>query len=152
MVFLLGLTWTFGLLYLNQESVTMAYIFTTLNSLQGLFIFVFHCIQNEKVFIKCFLPIVHFNKSIVCGNRSGRSITNISGDIRGYRNAWGARSRAAVEPAAVAAAAAAAAWARSGVRACTRARLATPLPSTRTRLITLDPHLTEQVWVQMSTI
>lgn len=49
LVFLLGLTWTFGLLYLNQESVIMAYIFTVLNSLQGMFIFVFHCIQNEKV-------------------------------------------------------------------------------------------------------
>ncbi|XP_039298598.1 latrophilin Cirl isoform X5 [Nilaparvata lugens] len=49
LVFLLGLTWTFGLLYLNKESVVMAYIFTVLNSLQGLFIFVFHCVQNEKV-------------------------------------------------------------------------------------------------------
>ncbi|KAF7990078.1 hypothetical protein HCN44_009021 [Aphidius gifuensis] len=49
LVFLLGLTWTFGLLYLNQESVIMAYIFCVLNSLQGLFIFVFHCVQNEKV-------------------------------------------------------------------------------------------------------
>lgn len=49
LVFLLGLTWTFGLLYLNEESVFMAYIFTVLNSLQGLFIFVFHCVQNEKV-------------------------------------------------------------------------------------------------------
>ncbi|CAD6244270.1 GSCOCG00013317001-RA-CDS [Cotesia congregata] len=49
LVFLLGLTWTFGLLYLNQETVIMAYLFTALNSLQGMFIFVFHCIQNEKV-------------------------------------------------------------------------------------------------------
>ncbi|CAH1158518.1 unnamed protein product [Phyllotreta striolata] len=49
LVFLLGLTWTFGFLYLNKESVVMAYIFAILNSLQGFFIFVFHCIQNEKV-------------------------------------------------------------------------------------------------------
>ncbi|XP_063219842.1 latrophilin Cirl isoform X2 [Bacillus rossius redtenbacheri] len=49
LVFLLGLTWTFGLLYLNKESILMAYIFTVLNSLQGLFIFIFHCVQNEKV-------------------------------------------------------------------------------------------------------
>lgn len=49
LVFLLGLTWTFGLLYLNEESVVMAYVFTVLNSLQGFFIFVFHCMQNEKV-------------------------------------------------------------------------------------------------------
>lgn len=49
LLFLLGLTWTFGLLYLNQESVAMAYLFAALNSLQGFFIFLFHCIQNEKV-------------------------------------------------------------------------------------------------------
>ncbi|XP_022238293.1 latrophilin Cirl-like isoform X1 [Limulus polyphemus] len=49
LVFLLGLTWAFGLLYLSKESVVMAYIFTILNSLQGLFIFLFHCVKNDKV-------------------------------------------------------------------------------------------------------
>ncbi|XP_057667195.1 latrophilin Cirl isoform X5 [Diorhabda carinulata] len=49
LVFLLGLTWTFGFLYLNKESVVMAYFFSGFNSLQGFFIFLFHCIQNEKV-------------------------------------------------------------------------------------------------------
>ncbi|XP_047487996.1 uncharacterized protein LOC125038533 isoform X3 [Penaeus chinensis] len=49
LMFLLGLTWTFGLLYLNQASVVMAYVFTVLNSLQGLFIFIFHCVQNDKL-------------------------------------------------------------------------------------------------------
>ncbi|XP_068218280.1 latrophilin Cirl-like isoform X8 [Palaemon carinicauda] len=48
LVVLLGLTWTFGLLYLNNATVLMDYIFTVLNSLQGLFIFIFHCVQNEK--------------------------------------------------------------------------------------------------------
>ncbi|XP_019754773.2 latrophilin Cirl isoform X3 [Dendroctonus ponderosae] len=49
LVFLLGLTWIFGFLYVNQESVAMAYLFATFNSFQGFFIFVFHCVQNEKV-------------------------------------------------------------------------------------------------------
>ncbi|XP_031336260.1 latrophilin Cirl [Photinus pyralis] len=49
LVFLLGLTWTFGFLYLDRESVAMAYIFSVLNSLQGFFIFIFHYVQNEKV-------------------------------------------------------------------------------------------------------
>ncbi|GFN79102.1 adhesion g protein-coupled receptor l2 [Plakobranchus ocellatus] len=49
LVVLLGLTWAFGLLYLNQETVILAYVFTILNSLQGLFIFVFHCLKNDKV-------------------------------------------------------------------------------------------------------
>nr|CAH7756708.1 unnamed protein product [Callosobruchus chinensis] len=47
-MFLLGLTWTFGFLYLIQESVAMAYLFAALNSFQGFFIFLFHCLQNEK--------------------------------------------------------------------------------------------------------
>ena len=49
LVFLLGLTWTFGLLYVNESSVAMAYVFTILNSFQGLFIFFFHCVSNDKV-------------------------------------------------------------------------------------------------------
>ncbi|XP_064626823.1 adhesion G protein-coupled receptor L2-like isoform X4 [Lineus longissimus] len=49
LVVLLGLTWSFGLLYISEDSVVMAYIFTILNTLQGLFIFVFHCIMNDKV-------------------------------------------------------------------------------------------------------
>ena len=48
-MFLLGLTWTFGLLYLNESTVAMAYVFTILNSFQGVFIFFFHCFQNEQV-------------------------------------------------------------------------------------------------------
>lgn len=49
LVFLLGLTWTFGLLYLSESTVAMAYVFTILNSFQGVFIFFFHCFQNEQV-------------------------------------------------------------------------------------------------------
>ncbi|XP_023245084.1 adhesion G protein-coupled receptor L3 [Copidosoma floridanum] len=47
LVFLLGLTWTFGLLFMNRQTLVMAYIFTALNSLQGLIIFVFHCLLNK---------------------------------------------------------------------------------------------------------
>jgi len=46
---LLGLTWAFGLAFINEQMLVFAYIFTVLNSLQGTFIFVFHCILNEKV-------------------------------------------------------------------------------------------------------
>lgn len=49
LVVLLGLTWSFGVLYISKESVVMAYLFTILNTLQGVFIFVFHCVMNEKV-------------------------------------------------------------------------------------------------------
>ena len=49
LVFLLGLTWTFGLLYLSESTVAMAYVFTILNSFQGFFIFFLHCFQDEQV-------------------------------------------------------------------------------------------------------
>lgn len=49
LVVLLGLTWVFGVMYLDHSTVVFAYIFTILNSLQGLFIFIFHCLLNEKV-------------------------------------------------------------------------------------------------------
>ena len=49
LIVLLGLTWAFGLMYLNKHTVAMAYLFTILNSLQGMFIFCFHCLMNEKV-------------------------------------------------------------------------------------------------------
>ena len=49
LVVLLGLTWAIGLLYVSQHSIVMAYMFTLFNSLQGLFIFLFHCLMDERV-------------------------------------------------------------------------------------------------------
>ncbi|XP_025831335.1 latrophilin Cirl-like isoform X3 [Agrilus planipennis] len=49
LVFLVSLTWVFGFLYLNRDSIIITYLFASLNSLQGIFILLFHCIQNEKV-------------------------------------------------------------------------------------------------------
>ncbi|XP_037063102.1 adhesion G protein-coupled receptor L2 isoform X34 [Peromyscus leucopus] len=54
---LLGLTWSFGFLFVNEETVVMAYLFTTFNAFQGLFIFIFHCALQKKVrkeYGKCF--------------------------------------------------------------------------------------------------
>ncbi|XP_071954239.1 adhesion G protein-coupled receptor L1-like [Antedon mediterranea] len=49
LLFLLGSTWATGLLFFNQSSITMAYIFTVLNSLQGFFIFLFYCFNNDAI-------------------------------------------------------------------------------------------------------
>nr|XP_020451354.1 adhesion G protein-coupled receptor L2-like isoform X10 [Monopterus albus] len=54
---LLGLTWSFGLFFLNKSSIVMAYLFTIFNTLQGMFIFIFHCLLQKKVrkeYSKCF--------------------------------------------------------------------------------------------------
>lgn len=46
---LLGLTWSFGLLFINEETIVMAYLFTIFNAFQGVFIFIFHCALQKKV-------------------------------------------------------------------------------------------------------
>ena len=54
---LLGLTWVFGLLAVNQNTTVFAWLFTIFNSLQGLFVLIFHVLRNEKfhktAFYKC---------------------------------------------------------------------------------------------------
>ena len=49
LIFLLGITWTVGIISVIQPSPTFTYIFTALNSLQGFFIFVFNCVINKKI-------------------------------------------------------------------------------------------------------
>ncbi len=66
LVVLLGLTWTFGILYISEHAVAMAYVFTVLNCLQGLFIFVFHCLMNEKVWL------AHRQRNLELGTAWGR--------------------------------------------------------------------------------
>jgi Na+/melibiose symporter-like transporter len=46
---LLGITWVFGLLAFNSATLAFKYIFAILNSLQGLMIFIFHCLLNKQV-------------------------------------------------------------------------------------------------------
>ncbi|XP_072301702.1 adhesion G-protein coupled receptor G4 [Eucyclogobius newberryi] len=46
---LLGLTWTIGFCTWGPARVAMIFLFSALNSLQGLFIFVFHCLMKENV-------------------------------------------------------------------------------------------------------
>uniref|UniRef100_A0A3Q0RRR5 Adhesion G protein-coupled receptor G4b n=1 Tax=Amphilophus citrinellus TaxID=61819 RepID=A0A3Q0RRR5_AMPCI len=46
---LLGLTWLFGFFSFGPARAVLAYPFTVLNSLQGFFVFLFHCLMKEKV-------------------------------------------------------------------------------------------------------
>lgn len=45
----LGCTWSFGLFLFNPHSLWLSYIFTLLNCLQGLFLYVMLCLLNKKV-------------------------------------------------------------------------------------------------------
>uniref|UniRef100_A0A8B9HLA6 Adhesion G protein-coupled receptor G4b n=1 Tax=Astyanax mexicanus TaxID=7994 RepID=A0A8B9HLA6_ASTMX len=46
---LIGLTWSFAFFTWGPAKVPLLYLFTILNSLQGFFIFVFHCLLKENV-------------------------------------------------------------------------------------------------------
>lgn len=46
---LLGITWIIGLFAVNENTTMFAWIFTILNSLQGVMIFVLHILRNKKV-------------------------------------------------------------------------------------------------------
>uniref|UniRef100_A0A671P8M0 Adhesion G protein-coupled receptor L2a n=1 Tax=Sinocyclocheilus anshuiensis TaxID=1608454 RepID=A0A671P8M0_9TELE len=46
---LLGLTWSFGLFFISESSIVLAYLFTIFNTFQGMFIFTFHCLLQKKV-------------------------------------------------------------------------------------------------------
>ncbi|XP_047429447.1 adhesion G-protein coupled receptor G6 isoform X2 [Mugil cephalus] len=49
LTFLLGMTWGFALFAWGPVSLAFMYLFTIFNSLQGLFIFIFHCALKENV-------------------------------------------------------------------------------------------------------
>ncbi|XP_036406673.1 adhesion G protein-coupled receptor L3-like isoform X2 [Megalops cyprinoides] len=73
---LLGLTWAFGLMYINESTVIMAYLFTIFNSLQGMFIFIFHCVLQKKVrkeYGKCLRTHCCSGKSVETSIGSGKS-------------------------------------------------------------------------------
>ncbi|VFV31808.1 probable g-protein coupled receptor [Lynx pardinus] len=45
---ILGTSWVFGVLAVNSQAVVFQYMFAVLNSLQGFFIFLFHCLLNSE--------------------------------------------------------------------------------------------------------
>ncbi|XP_043389004.1 adhesion G protein-coupled receptor E3 isoform X5 [Chelonia mydas] len=48
-LFILGCTWSLGLLQVGPAGTVMAYLFTIVSSLQGPFIFLVHCLLNRQV-------------------------------------------------------------------------------------------------------
>ena len=46
---ILGLTWIFGVMTFNRETLFFRYLFAVFNSAQGFLIFLFHCVLNKQV-------------------------------------------------------------------------------------------------------
>uniref|UniRef100_H2SDP2 Adhesion G protein-coupled receptor L4 n=1 Tax=Takifugu rubripes TaxID=31033 RepID=H2SDP2_TAKRU len=49
LLFVLGATWTFGVLHILHETTLTAYLFTISNTFQGMFIFIFLCVLSRKI-------------------------------------------------------------------------------------------------------
>ncbi|XP_030792297.1 adhesion G protein-coupled receptor E2-like [Rhinopithecus roxellana] len=48
-LFILGCTWCLGILQVGPAARVMAYLFTIINSLQGVFIFLVYCLLSQQV-------------------------------------------------------------------------------------------------------
>ena len=66
---LLGITWLFGALAIGDASLAFFYLFAICNSLQGLFIFIFHCYLDPR-----FVPShsILSSNAFQCGERHSR--------------------------------------------------------------------------------
>ncbi|XP_072458159.1 adhesion G protein-coupled receptor E1 isoform X5 [Notamacropus eugenii] len=56
-LFILGSSWILGIFQIGPIANVMAYLFTIINSLQGTFIFIIHCVLNRQVrkeYARCF--------------------------------------------------------------------------------------------------
>ncbi|XP_054852546.1 adhesion G-protein coupled receptor D1 [Eublepharis macularius] len=90
---ILGSSWIFGVLAVNDHALVFQYMFAVFNSLQGFFIFLFHCLLNSEVRAafkhktKVWsltsssmrnINVKPFNSDIITGNRPGTSPTKLN--------------------------------------------------------------------------
>ncbi|NXD40272.1 AGRD1 protein, partial [Copsychus sechellarum] len=90
---ILGSSWIFGILAVNAHALVFQYIFAVFNSLQGFFMFLFHCLLNSEVRAafkhktKVWsltssstrnINVKPFNSDIMTGNRPGTSPTKLN--------------------------------------------------------------------------
>uniref|UniRef100_A0ACB8FZ50 Adhesion G-protein coupled receptor D1 n=1 Tax=Sphaerodactylus townsendi TaxID=933632 RepID=A0ACB8FZ50_9SAUR len=90
---ILGSSWIFGVLAVNDHALVFQYMFAIFNSLQGFFIFLFHCLLNSEVraafkhktkvwsLTSSSMRNIHvkpFNSDIITGNRPGTNPTKLN--------------------------------------------------------------------------
>ncbi|XP_061322131.1 adhesion G-protein coupled receptor D1 isoform X3 [Pezoporus flaviventris] len=90
---ILGSSWIFGVLAVNAHALVFQYIFAVFNSLQGFFMFLFHCLLNSEVRAafkhktKVWsltssstrnVNVKPFNSDIMTGNRPGTTPTKLN--------------------------------------------------------------------------
>ncbi|XP_048820585.1 adhesion G-protein coupled receptor D1 isoform X4 [Lagopus muta] len=90
---ILGSSWIFGILAVNAHTLIFQYMFAVFNSLQGFFMFLFHCLLNSEVRAafkhktKVWsltssstrnINVKPFNSDIMSGNRPGTTPTKLN--------------------------------------------------------------------------
>ncbi|XP_035196772.1 adhesion G-protein coupled receptor D1 isoform X3 [Oxyura jamaicensis] len=90
---ILGSSWIFGILAVNTHTLVFQYMFAVFNSLQGFFMFLFHCLLNSEVRAafkhktKVWsltssstrnINVKPFNSDIMTGNRPGTTPTKLN--------------------------------------------------------------------------
>ncbi|XP_025051479.1 adhesion G-protein coupled receptor D1 isoform X1 [Alligator sinensis] len=90
---ILGSSWIFGVLAVNDHTLVFQYMFAVFNSLQGFFIFLFHCLLNSEVRAafkhktKVWsltsssvrnVNVKPFNSDIMTGNKPGTTPTKLN--------------------------------------------------------------------------
>ncbi|XP_072839276.2 adhesion G-protein coupled receptor D1 isoform X1 [Pogona vitticeps] len=90
---ILGSSWIFGVLAVNVHALVFQYMFAIFNSLQGFFIFLFHCLLNSEVRAafkhktKVWsltsssvrnINVKPFNSDIITGNKPGTTPTKLN--------------------------------------------------------------------------
>uniref|UniRef100_A0A8C9FTG1 Adhesion G protein-coupled receptor D1 n=1 Tax=Pavo cristatus TaxID=9049 RepID=A0A8C9FTG1_PAVCR len=90
---ILGSSWIFGILAVNAHTLIFQYMFAIFNSLQGFFMFLFHCLLNSEVRAafkhktKVWsltssstrnINVKPFNSDIMSGNRAGTTPTKLN--------------------------------------------------------------------------
>lgn len=99
LLFVLGATWTFGVVHILNETTLTAYLFTFANAFQGMFIFIFLCVLSRKVlFVILFSPNTFYfcpngwnnisEMSSSSFNRFRKSTTECSRMCHVVLNAW----------------------------------------------------------------
>ncbi|XP_063405265.1 adhesion G protein-coupled receptor L3-like [Mytilus trossulus] len=80
----LGLSWLFGILAFNEDTIIFQYLFGITTSCQGVFIFIFHTVLSKKV-QEGFRKIMHRRRAKSMSNFSSKpksSGTNVTFDLK----------------------------------------------------------------------
>ncbi|KAL5010608.1 hypothetical protein ScPMuIL_012913 [Solemya velum] len=90
---LLGLTWVFAFFAIGSASVVFNYCFTTFNSLQGLFIFIFHCFRKKDA-RQAWAKLLHLTLRDPTSSSSSNKVWGCSLPTA----VWGCRAQAISRP------------------------------------------------------